>query len=251
MIVGGYLKLYFLQSRLGFSSSLIESRSSTALSKVSKMPLLELATVRLQPSFSSNTPDSFNSTWTNACHLATKAAGGVPFQLYHAVPPADRDLYFLVGGWQSGEDHIRFISTPDAVTVAKSIGQYMTIDVVRHIDGDIGALGAGSGEARPKKLRVVVYEVPESVVANWPSQWSSHKRTGGAGGWDLSAEVQKQHKAFRQMGEVTNSVSAFGGSDKGSNRTWVWVEDAENADGVAVALENVKAEVFEMEYVLG
>ncbi|KIW65445.1 hypothetical protein PV04_07704 [Phialophora macrospora] len=213
------------------------------------MPLIEIATVRLHPSFSSNVPDSFTSTWIRACNLATEAANGVSFQLYHAVASTDQDLYYLVGGWQTGDDHIKFLSTPDAVTVAKSIGQYVTVDVVRHIDGDVGLLGSTAG--RPKKLTVTVYKIPESDVADWESKWeSSHQGPGGAGGWDLSAVVQNQHRAFRQMGEATNSVSAFGGKDAGGDRTWIWVESGEKSPAVADA-QNVEAEMFEMEYVLG
>jgi hypothetical protein len=213
------------------------------------MPLIEIATVRLHPSFSSNVPDSFTATWTRACNLATKAANGVPFQLYHAVAPTDQDLYYLVGGWQSGDDHIKFLSTPDAVTLAKSIGQYMTVDVVRHIDGEVGGLGGTTG--RPKKLTVRVYKIPESDVADWESKWnSSYQGLGGAGGWDLSAVVQRQHKAFRQMGEATNSVSAFGGKDTGGGKTWIWVESGEKSTATA-DVQNLEAEVFEMEYVLG
>lgn len=214
------------------------------------MPLIEIATVRLRPSFSPNASDPFTSTWTHVCNLATKAANGVPFQLYQAVPPADTDLYYFVGGWQTSEDHIRFLSTADAMTLAKSIGQFMTVDVVRHIDGDMSAFDQ-RGEGRPKRLRVAVYMVPESEVGVWESRWkSSCHSVGGSGGWDLSAEVQKQHKAFREMGELTNSVSAFGGKDEAGSRTWVWVESAEQSSTVA-SLQNVEAAVSEIELVVG
>ncbi len=211
------------------------------------MPLIEIATVRLHPTFSSNLPDSFTSIWKHACHLATQAANGVPFQLYHAIPQADQELYYLVGGWETGADHINFLSTPDAVTQAKSIGQYMTVDIVRHIDGDIAALDQGAG-GRPKKLRLAVYKVPESEVADWKSKWNV--RQGGSGGWDLSTEVHNQHKAFRQMAEATNSISAFAGNDNGGSRTWIWVESGESSTVVANP-KNIDAEVFEMEHFLG
>ena len=214
------------------------------------MPLIEIATVRLRPSFSSNIPAAFDSTWTRACEGTTKAANGVPFRLYHAVPPADKELYYLVGGWQKGEDHIAFLSTPEALTLAKSIGEYMSADIVRHIDGDIGVFDH-SDKGRPKKLRVGVYKVPELEMEEWESRWkSSHPSPGGAGGWDMSAEVQHQHKAFRQMGELTNSVSAFGGKDEAGSRTWVWVESGEE-DSTMASLQNVEPEVFEIEHVLG
>lgn len=216
------------------------------------MPLIEIATVRLQPSFSSNPPEAFTSTWTHACQLATKAANGVPFQLYHAAPPADKDLYYLIGGWKAGEDHIAFLSTSDAVTLAKSIGAYMTVDVVRHIDGNIGALNLGDSAERPRRLRVKVYKVAESDVADWESRWIKEQHSvGGAGGWDLSAAVQKQHKAFRQMGEATNSVSAFGGGDDSNGRIWVWMDSGESDTGSSLTSGYVKVETFEMEYLLG
>jgi len=212
------------------------------------MPLLEIATVRLHPRFSSSPPEPFNATWTNACHLATKAANGVPFQLYHALPPVDKDLYYLVGGWQTGEDHIAFLTTPDAVTLAKSIGQYMAADIVRHISGDIGGLKQEDG-SRPKRLRVALYDVPEVKVADWEAKWkNSQGAASGSGGWDLSASVQKQHKAFRQMAEATNSAGAFGGTDQGGCKTWVWVDEGKDA---SVNMGGVDAEVFQMEYVLG
>lgn len=216
------------------------------------MPLIEIATVRLQPSFSSNPPEAFTSAWTHACQLATKAADGVAFQLYHATPPTDKDLYYLIGGWKSGEDHIAFLTTPDAVTLAKSIGAYMTVDVVRHIDGDIGALNLGDSGERPKRLRVRVYKVSQSDVTDWESRWNKdHYIVDGAGGWDLSTVVQKQHKAFRQMGEATNSVSAFGGGDDSSSRTWVWVDSGETDTGSVLTSGKVEVETFGMEHTLG
>ncbi|KAJ9615601.1 hypothetical protein H2200_001676 [Cladophialophora chaetospira] len=157
------------------------------------MPLIEIAALRLQPSFSSNVPESFASTWVHACHQATKAANGVPFQLYQN--PADKDLYYLFGGWKTGQDHINFLSTPDAVTLAKSIGQYMTVDTVRHIDGDVDILDGAAG--RPKKLRVEAYKVPTNMALDWEANWNAHQ--GGSGGWDLSGEVQQQHKAFKWL----------------------------------------------------
>ncbi|OCT49083.1 hypothetical protein CLCR_05178 [Cladophialophora carrionii] len=150
------------------------------------------------------------------------AANGVAFQLYHAVPPTGQDLYYLFGGWQSGDNHIKFLSTTDPVTLAKSIWRYMTVDVVRHIDGDIGALQS-STRVRPKKLRLGVYKVPASEVVDWQSRWqSSDIGAGDSAEWDLRAEVQKQHKAFRQIGEATNSVSAFGGKDAGWGQNLGW-----------------------------
>ncbi|KIW23386.1 uncharacterized protein PV07_11591 [Cladophialophora immunda] len=222
------------------------------------MPLIELATVRLHPSLSSNLTDSFTATWTRACGLATSAANGVPFQLYHSIDPTTEDVYYLVGGWQSGDDHIAFLSTPDAVALAKSIGEYMTVALVRHVDGDISALGQEDG-GRPKRLRVTAYQVPESMIDNWALKWNNSPfASTGAGGWDLSSSVQKQHKAFKQMGEATNSVAAFGGKDESGSKTWVWLEssgnrseETERSQYPLEGFENIQAEVFEMKYVVG
>ncbi|OAP63372.1 hypothetical protein AYL99_02599 [Fonsecaea erecta] len=222
------------------------------------MSLIELATVRLHPSLSSGLPDAFTTTWVRACSLATSAANGVPFQLYKSTNPTSKDLYYLIGGWQSGNDHIAFLSTPDAVTVAKSIGEYMSVDLVRHVDGDISALNQ-EDRGRPKKLRVSIYKVPESVVDDWAFKWNhSQLASAGAGGWDLSGAVQKQHKAFKQMGEATNSVSAFGEKDESGSKTWVWLESSGKRSGETwgpqhplEGFNDIQADVFEMEYVLG
>ena len=85
-------------------------------------------------------------------------------------------------------------------------------------------------------------------MAGWDSKWETHK--GPSGGRELSVEVQKQHKAFKQMGEATNSVSALKEKDEGGTKTWVWVEGGESTATVA-DLKNIEAEVFEMEYLLG
>ncbi|KIW97474.1 uncharacterized protein Z519_01058 [Cladophialophora bantiana CBS 173.52] len=221
------------------------------------MPLIELAAVRLHPSVSSSLHDSFTATWTNACDLATSAANGVPFQLYHSINPTSKDVYYLVGGWQSGNDHIAFLSTPDAVTLARGIGEYMTVDIVRHVDGDISALNKDRG-GRPKGLRVTIYKVPESVADGWAAKWNNSQLAGaGAGGWDTSGSVQKQHKAFKKMGEATNSAAAFGRKDEGGSKVWVWLESLGRAGEIGGSqhplegFDNIDAEVFEMEYVLG
>ncbi|OAL36092.1 hypothetical protein AYO20_04506 [Fonsecaea nubica] len=222
------------------------------------MPLVELATVRLHPSLTSDLPDSFTATWTRACALATSAANGIPFQIYHSTAPSSKDVYYLVGGWQSGDDHIAFLSTPDAVILAKSIGEYMTAELVQHIDGDIRVLNGGDGE-RPKRLTVTTYKVPESMADNWALKWNNSRLAGaGAGGWDMSVSVQKQHKAFKQMGEATNSVAAFGGKEEGGSKTWVWLEGSGKGFGQTErpelpfeGFDAVHAEAFEMEHVLG
>jgi hypothetical protein len=216
-----------------------------------KMSLLELATVRLLPSHSPDKSKDFETTWSRACDLASKAANGLPFQLYRAVSSRDQGVYYFVGGWETDEDHIKFLSTPDAVTLAQGIGQYMTIDVVRHIEGNVRDLNLGSKEATPKRLRAVVYKVPEAQAADWVAKWNGVKRTGGSGGWDLSAVVQKKHKAYREMGEAMNSVSAFGGTDELGNRTWVWVESGEQGAGTVAVFENIEPELLEMDYILG
>ncbi|EXJ67526.1 uncharacterized protein A1O5_09539 [Cladophialophora psammophila CBS 110553] len=221
------------------------------------MPLIELAAVRLHPSIAFGLPDSFIATWTNACNLATSAANGVPFQLYHSVTPTSKDVYYLVGGWQSGNDHIAFLSTPDAVTLARSIGEYMTVGIVRHVDGNISALYQDHG-GRPRGLRATIYKVPESVVDNWATKWNNSRlAAAGAGGWDMSGSVQKQHKAFKSMGEATNSAAAFGRKDEGGSKAWVWLEslgragEIEGSQHPLEGFDNIDAEVFEMEYVLG
>ncbi|KIY03428.1 uncharacterized protein Z520_00119 [Fonsecaea multimorphosa CBS 102226] len=222
------------------------------------MPLIELASVRLHPSLSSSLPDSFTATWTRACGLATSAANGVPFQLYQSLTPTSKDMYYLVGGWQSGDDHIAFLSTPDAVTLAKSIGEYMTVELVRHVDGDINALSQEDG-GKPKRLRVTTYKVPESRIEDWALKWNNSRHaSAGAGGWDMSGAVQKQHRAFKQMGEAANNVAAFGGKDESGTKTWVWVESSRKTSGDTggsqhplEGFDDIQAEVFEMEYVLG
>jgi len=210
------------------------------------MPLLELATVRLHPQHTPTAlPSGFTPSWSRAVELATQAASGIPFQLYHST--TSPSVYYLVGGWHSGSEHIAFLSTPDAVALAKSIGEYMTVDIVQHVDGDVSRLGE---RQRPSRLKVSVYKVPLASEQAWESTFASN-HVAGAGGWDVSAEVQQQHKAFRQMGEVTNSVQAFGGSKEGGKRTWVWIQDAEGSSEGEEVENDVEAEVFEMEYVLG
>ncbi|KAK5190167.1 hypothetical protein LTR99_003537 [Exophiala xenobiotica] len=119
------------------------------------MPLIELATVRLHPSLSSSPsplPSSFSELWTKCLDIASSASG-IPFQLYHSSSPSpstststssDAQLFYLLGGWQTADDHIAFLSTPQAVDLAKAIGQFMTVDIVRHMDGDIVSLLGGA-----------------------------------------------------------------------------------------------------------
>jgi hypothetical protein len=244
------------------------------------MPLIELATVRLHPSLSSSTsplPSSFSELWTKCLDIASSASG-IPFQLYHSSSPStstssDAQLFYLLGGWQTADDHIAFLSHPKAVDLAKAIGQFMTVDIVRHIDGDIAALLGGAEAAattsnRPQRLVVTTYKVPSaSASANidsstWKEQWEKKTKDGanaGGGGWDESAAVQKQHQAFKQMGQGTNSASAFGGNDSSSSgmKTWVWIEDATRKkvdSSNSRPLENastVEAESVEIEYFVG
>jgi hypothetical protein len=215
------------------------------------MPLIEIASVRLHPSLAFKLPDDFTSTWTYLCAEATKAASGVPFQLFHSTTSADKDLYHLIGGWNTGQDHINFLSTPDAVAMAKSVGQYMTVDTVRHVDGDIRALDSATGLGRPRKLRANIYKVPATKTASWMANWGARPPKTGSGGWDMSGEVQKAHKAFKLMGEVTNSISAFGSHDETGSRTWVWVEDADEDNSRPVVSEDIEVQVLEMECVVG
>ncbi|KAK7890691.1 hypothetical protein LTR67_007900 [Exophiala xenobiotica] len=239
------------------------------------MPLIELATVRLHPSLSSSPsplPSSFSELWTKCLDIASSASG-IPFQLYHSSSPSpstststssDAQLFYLLGGWQTADDHIAFLSTPKAVDLAKAIGQFMTVDIVRHVDGDIAALLGGAGATpsnRPQRLVVTTYKVPSANIdsSTWKEHWEKKTKDGaGAGGWDESAAVQKQHQAFKQMGQVTNSASAFGGNDSSSDmKTWVWIEDAtrkqvDSSD--SRLLENaskVEADSVEIEYFIG
>lgn len=219
------------------------------------MPLIEIATVRLQPSFSSAPPASFIATWARALQIASSRAG-VPFLLYRST--SDSDVYHMLGGWQKGEDHIAFLSTPDAVELAKSIGQYMTVDLVRHIDGDFTKLKLGQGPGgKPGNVGVAIYSIPKPMADEWERKWHDRPaRDTTSGGWDVSASVQKQHQAFRQMGEATNSTSAFGGSDQGDKRTWVWVKSTNGGGGITKTIEtagtdDVQADFLEMEYVVG
>jgi hypothetical protein len=211
------------------------------------MPLVELATLRLLPSVTPG-ESSFTQLWERALRIASSAAA-VPFRLYQSG-----DVYYFLGGWRTGADHIAFLSTPDAVELAREIGKVMTVDVVRHIEGDI----AGLATTADPKLRVTRYQVPETKAAEWEKEWNA--LTGaGAGGWDASASVQKQHKAFKEMGEATNSASAFGGMDDGGPRNWIWVEGAGEKNGGekrqtsnGQLLESLKpVESFEMELTIG
>jgi hypothetical protein len=236
------------------------------------MPLIELATVGLHPSLSSSPsplPSSFSELWTKCLDIASSASG-IPFQLYHSSSSAaasdGAQIFYLLGGWQTTDDHIAFLSTPQAVDLAKAIGQFMTVDIVRHIDGDIAALLGGAGadtSDRPQRLVVTTYKVPTASAnidsSTWKGHWEKKTKDGaGAGGWDESAAVQKQHQAFKQMGQVTNSASAFGGNDSSSDmKTWVWIEDAtrkqvDSSD--SRLLENaskVEADSVEIEYFIG
>jgi len=211
------------------------------------MPLIELATLRLHPSLSSSPPPpSFSELWTK-CLEITSSASGIPFQLYRST--SDAQLFYLLGGWQTADDHIAFLSSSEAVDLAKAIGQFTTVDIVRHIDGDVALLGAN----RPQRLVVTAYKVPSASASidAWKEQW---KPKDGAGGWDESAAVQKQHEAFKQMGEVTHSASAFGGNESSGVKTWVWIEDAtKKVDSGSRILENskVEAESVEVEYFIG
>jgi hypothetical protein len=162
-----------------------------------------------------------------------------------------------------------FLSTPKAVDLAKAIGQFMTVDIVRHVDGDIAALLGGAGATpsnRPQRLVVTTYKVPSaSASANidgstWKEHWEKKTKDGAsAGGWDESAAVQKQHQAFKQMGQVTNSASAFGGNDSSGSgmKTWVWIEDAtrkkvDSSDSRLLEdASTVEAESVEIEYFIG
>ncbi len=125
----------------------------------------------------------------------------------------------------------------------------MTVDIVRHIDGDIALLGVN----RSRRIVVTTYKVPSAStnIDAWKEQWNTKD---GAGGWDESAAVQKQHKAFKQMGEVTNSASAFGGNGSSDVKTWIWIEDAtKKVDSDSRLLENstVEGESVEIEYFIG
>ncbi|KIX03022.1 uncharacterized protein Z518_06572 [Rhinocladiella mackenziei CBS 650.93] len=220
------------------------------------MPLIEIATVRLRPEFSSELPPSFTETWSRALRLAG-AAAGIPFQLYQN--DRDSDLYYLFGGWATGADHIAFLSTSSAVELAQAIGQYMTVDIVRHIDGDVRDLiGRQQTGDKLGRLKVGVYKVPNTMLDEWKHKWQLvHEGSDGVGGWDMSASVQTQHKAFREMGEAINSVSAFGGNDPGGITSWVWVtlagagNEGDQGGMSKNLMEDVETDFFEMEHVLG
>lgn len=212
---------------------------------VNTMPLIELATVRLQPSQPIPPPPSFTQTWTQALHAVSSAAG-IPFQLYRST--TDAAVYMLIGAWRTGAEHVAFLSTPAAVDLARAIGQFMTVDIVRHIAGDIAPLE----DPRPERLRVAVYKVPEALVKKWEDDNSHTPR--GVGGWDESASVQKHHQAFRKMGDVTNSASAFGRTDgTGTVRDWVWIEPAreEYQPRNTSPEKDMESETWEIEYVIG
>ncbi|KAI1616536.1 hypothetical protein EDD36DRAFT_461418 [Exophiala viscosa] len=208
------------------------------------MSLIELATVRLKPHYTVPVSPSFTETWSHALHDVSSAAG-IPFHLYHSIN--DKSVYYLLGGWPTGADHISFLSTPGAVDLAKAIGQFMTVDIVRHISGDIAPFGPRSER---EFLRVSVYKVPIAHAGKWEREWM---RDGGAGGWDESATVQKQHAAFRKMGEVTGSEGAFGGTDGQTFKTWIWIETARDnpKEKAAERSDEIGTETFEMEYAIG
>ena len=215
------------------------------------MPLIEVATVHLHSTLGSEIPASFTQTWEHAVHLATTAAG-IPFRLYQLT--SDSKTYCLFGGWRTKADHVGFLSTSDAIELAKSIGRYMTVENVRHIEGDIGGLkGWDQSSTTNPKLKVEIYKVLDAEAGTWERNWPSSRF--GAGGWDASASVQKRHKAFRAIGEATNSASAFGDKDEDGKRTWVWVSGVGTNDSEGLVergtAEHVGQEVFEMEYVLG
>ncbi|KAJ9640584.1 hypothetical protein H2204_003212 [Knufia peltigerae] len=174
--------------------------------------------------------------------MTTKA--GTPFQLYRST--SDATIYYLVGGWRTADEHIAFLSSPQAVEFAKAIGQYVSAEIVQHIEGDIDTLGA----VRPKRLRVTLAKLHESEAIRWENQWKSRK---GAGGWDRSASVQKDHQAFAKMGEVTDSPSAFGGNIEREMLNWVWIDDAASGDvfGKTSPTGTAKMKSFELEHVLG
>ena len=123
----------------------------------------------------------------------------------------------------------------------------MTVNIVRHISGHITPLGP-----RPERehLRVSVCKVPLAHAGKWESKWTSSE---GVGGWDESAIVQKQHAAFRKMGEVTVSAGAFGGTDGETFKNWIWIETATDTSRNRSAKQSIEieTETFEMEYVIG
>lgn len=223
------------------------------------MPLIELATVRLQPSQTIPPPPAFTQTWTQALH-AVSAAAGIPFQLYRST--TDDTVYVLVGGWRTGAEHVTFLSTPAAVDLARAIGEFMTVDIVRHIAGDITPLGY----PRPDRLRVTIRKIPDALVKKWEEDnrrppyaharrsEDNHHSPHGVGGWDESASVQKHHQAFRRMGEVTNSASAFGRADARPEtvRNWVWIEPVGDDHRRTDEEEGeIESETWEIEYVIG
>ncbi|KAK4939693.1 hypothetical protein LTR10_020083 [Elasticomyces elasticus] len=206
------------------------------------MPLIELATVRLKAT-DPIPPPSFKETWMEALQGASSAAG-IPFHLYRST--TDQSVYYLLGGWLTGADHIAFLNTPAALDLAKAIGVFMTVDLVRHISGDIAPLGP---RPQRERLTVSVRKVPVAHAGKWEGEWMEK----GVGGWDESAVVQKQHAAFRKMGELTSSVDAFGGTDVETFKEWIWVESATDAFNNEAAGQSIESEIetFEMEYVIG
>ncbi|KAL6246732.1 hypothetical protein RBB50_006039 [Rhinocladiella similis] len=134
------------------------------------MPQIELATLRLRPSIPTAT-SSFNDLWHSVLEIMTSKAGTL-FQWYRST--ADATVHYLLSGWRTADEHIAFLSTAQAVELAQAIGQYVSVDIVRHIEGDIDALGA----ARPKRLRVTLAKLHDSETREWENQWKPKEGAG-------------------------------------------------------------------------